>query len=166
MGCGQSNGGAFVVAPGQKPVQRAEAAAVTGACEGWEAPLSVQATPRSPNSAHETPKKLQGVDETLRTESLQNLQGAVATFLLDSGLQGLQTANTQTGLATDLDAPGKSADRKSEEALVLLKEAIAIYEGAQSEEVRARCRGSEREAREVVGASGEELKLRQRWRRA
>ena len=64
-------------------------------------------------------------------DSLTHLQGAVETFLSEARLlQGLQIVQAQP--------PDKSAEGKSEGALVVLQKAMEMYELSLSEEVRAR----------------------------
>jgi len=136
MGCGQSNG-ALVVTPGtaaQKPEHRQQnSSAVAGDGEGFEAPNSAQATPRSCEVAPPSSSVSEELNpnETVRMDSLTHLQGAVETFLSEARLlQGLQIVQAQP--------PDKSAEGKSEGALVVLQKAMEMYELSLSEEVRAR----------------------------
>jgi hypothetical protein len=70
-------------------------------------------------------------NETVPTDSLAYLQGAVETFLSEARLlQGLQITQAQP--------PDKTAEGKSEGALVVLKKAMEMYELSLSGEVRAR----------------------------
>jgi len=124
-----------------------------GSGEGSEAPLSAQATPRreggggggvgSSNRSRAAEggggggegvaPPLSSVTEGLNPnerDSLTHLQGAVATFLSESGLQGLQTTQAQP--------PDKAAAGKAEGALVVLRKAMEMYELSLSEEVRTR----------------------------
>ena len=126
-----------MVTPGtaaQKPEQRQQyPGAVAGAGKNLEAPLSTQASPRrhevAPPSSSVTEEL--NSNETVPTDSLAYLQGAVETFLSEARLlQELQIATAQP--------PDKSSEGKSEGALVVLKKAMEMYELSLSEEVRAR----------------------------